>query len=98
MFKQTELDYERQICFRNLAKLNNGDIKKLRWNSSRLGAMGPIFRSYFTATDVGLGDVEGVGGIDGVGGVDGSGEAVGVGVRRVLVGSLNLLDHDLLAL
>ena len=42
-----------------------------------------------------LGDVEWVGGVDGIGGV---GEAVGSSVCRVLVGGLDLLDHDLLAL
>ena len=42
-----------------------------------------------------LGDVEWVGGVDGVGGV---GEAVRSSVCRVLVGGLDLLDHDLLAL
>ena len=39
-----------------------------------------------------LGDVERVGGVDGVGGV------IGNSVCRVLVGGLDLLDHDLLAL
>lgn len=42
-----------------------------------------------------LGDVERVGGVDGIGGV---GEAVRSSVCRVLVGGLDLLDHDLLAL
>ena len=39
--------------------------------------------------------MEWVGGVDGIGGV---GEAVRSSVCRVLVGGLNLLDHDLLAL
>ena len=39
--------------------------------------------------------MEGVGGVDGVGDV---GRAVGGSVCRVLVGGLDLLDHDLLAL
>ena len=39
--------------------------------------------------------MEGVGGVGGVGGI---GEAVGGSVCRVLVGGLDLLDHDLLAL
>ena len=42
-----------------------------------------------------LGDVERVGGVDGIGGV---GEAVRSSVCRVLVGGLDLFDHDLLAL
>ena len=42
-----------------------------------------------------LGDVEGVGGVDGVGSVGRTAEG---SVCRVLVGDLDLLDHDLLAL
>ena len=42
-----------------------------------------------------LGDVEWVGGVDGIGGVGG---VIGNSVCRVLVGGLDLFDHDLLAL
>ena len=42
-----------------------------------------------------LGDVERVGGVDGIGGV---GRTVGDSACRVLVGGLDLLNHDLLAL